>query len=189
MSYREHEKHSLEVAELVLLHDGIESRRVALEAVNRGTARGAKLQEQNSVIAVVEITDSPAVEPLPGVLLVDEQRLVEVAGAEDVGVDEAVEEVGGVVVAAGDDADYDDAVGARRRRSGRVVGGGGWRWRRRRRRRAGEDSNRRGRGVSFSCVHQRREVSVLGSSRFGASAMLLHLHPLFCYFLIYYYYF
>ena len=144
MTYREHEKHSLEVAELVLFDGGIESRRRGGGVIHR-TASGRELKEQNPLVVVVKVADSPPLEPLPRLLIVDEQRRVEVAGGEDVGVDDAVEELRGIIVPPCDEADDHHAVGGareRRRRCRRGMVGGGGRRRRRRRRRANEDSNR-----------------------------------------------
>jgi len=147
MTYREHEKHSLEVAELVLFDGGIESRRrgTVRGGVNRGTASGRELKEQNPLVVVVKVADSPPLEPLLRLLVVDEQRRVEVAGGEGVGVDDAVEELRRIVVPPRDEADDHHAVGGarerRRRRRRRMVGGGGGGGGGRRRR-ANEDSNR-----------------------------------------------
>jgi len=143
MTYREHEKHSLEVAELVLLDGGIKSRRRNVRSrVNSGTASGRELKEQNPSLVVVEVADSPPLEPLPRLLIVDEERGVEITGGKDVGVDDTVEELRGIVMPSRDEADNHHAIGGAcqrrlRRRRRRMIGGRG----RGRRRRANEDSN------------------------------------------------
>lgn len=90
-----------------------------------GAASGTKLKEENPLIVVVEVADSSPLEPVTGgriVVVVEEQRLVEIAGAESVGVDDAVEEVRRILLAACDEADDDDAVGAREGGRWRVIG-------------------------------------------------------------------
>lgn len=117
MTYREHEKHSLQVAELVLLHGGIKSRRRNIRSrVDSGTASGSELKEQNPPLVVVKVADSPPREPLPRLLVVDEERRVEIARGKDVGVDDAVEKLRGIVVPSRDEADNNDAVGGARER-------------------------------------------------------------------------
>ncbi|KAH1133652.1 hypothetical protein GYH30_012179 [Glycine max] len=68
-------------------------------------ASGKEQKEQNLLVVVVKVADSPPLEPLPRLLIVDEQRRVEVAGGEDVGVDEVVEELHGIIVPPRDEAD------------------------------------------------------------------------------------
>lgn len=120
--------------------------------MNRGTASGRELKEQNSPIVVVKVADSPSPEPLLRFLIVNEQRRVEVAGAKGVGIDYSVEELRGIVMAPRDETDDHHSVGGARerrrcRRRGMVGGGGGGGGR------ANEDSNRRRRRRRVSWLH------------------------------------
>ncbi|KAJ1437901.1 OB-fold nucleic acid binding domain, AA-tRNA synthetase-type [Sesbania bispinosa] len=60
--------------------------------VNGGTASRREVQEEDPLIMVMEVTDSLVIELVPNFLVVD------VAGGEDVAVDDSVEEVSGIVV-------------------------------------------------------------------------------------------
>ncbi|KAG2397177.1 uncharacterized protein HKW66_Vig0145870 [Vigna angularis] len=93
---------------------------------------------------VVKVVDSPPLEPLPRLLIVDEERGIEISEGKDVGVDDTVEELRGIVMPSRDEADNHHAIeGAwerrlrRRRRRRRMIGDR----QRGRRRRANEDSN------------------------------------------------
>ncbi|KAH1087171.1 hypothetical protein GYH30_018627 [Glycine max] len=85
-------------------------------SVNRGTVSGRELKEKNPLAMVMKVVDYPSLEPLLRLLIIDEQRHVEVARGEGVGVDDAVEELRRIVVPPRDEADDHHAVGGARER-------------------------------------------------------------------------
>ncbi|KAH1076647.1 hypothetical protein GYH30_052245 [Glycine max] len=82
--------------------------------VNHETASGRELKEQNPLVVVVKVVHSPPLEPLLRLLIIDEQRHIEVAGGKGIEVDDAVEELRRIVVPPRDEADDHHAVGGTR---------------------------------------------------------------------------